>query len=132
MQSESYYMYCLETFGFHFVTGSHFSARPHGLPLQSATLKAESFSVALSGNVTFYYKKTRIFSQEVVKENYNLLVYSATRLPTNHKSHDLLQRDIFPITAGNTPVGDLWNMMVFYKVSNKKGSKNSNTLIITF
>ena len=70
--------------------------------------------------LTFYYKKTRIFSQEVVKENYNLLVYSATRLPTNHKSHDLLQRDIFPITAGNTPVGDLWNMMVFYKVSNKK------------
>ena len=31
MQFESYF--CLETFGFHFVTGFHFPARPHGLPL---------------------------------------------------------------------------------------------------
>ena len=47
MQFESYF--CLETFGFHFVTGFHFPARPHGFPRQHETLNGKSIAVALTG-----------------------------------------------------------------------------------
>ena len=49
MQFESYF--CLETFGFHFVTGFHFSARPHAFPRHPRAQKSESIAVALRWDV---------------------------------------------------------------------------------